>query len=90
MKDSDIAKLKGRALQLEQSGQSIPDGMRDALLQAMLCQQRRGLRTLSNTRFGRAKARKLRQEFGELALLPNRRGQEGGRQKTPVSREAIR
>jgi hypothetical protein len=36
----------------------------------MLAQQRRQLRTLSNTRFGRAKARKLRREGGELAFLP--------------------
>ena len=76
MRDSDIAKLKSRALQLAESGQPIPSGLRDALLGAMQAQQRRNLRTLSNTRFGRAKARKLRQEGGELALLPNRRGHE--------------
>ena len=87
MRDSDIAKLKSRALQLSESGQPIPGGLRDALLGAMQAQQRRNLRTLSNTRFGRAKARRLRQEGGELAFLPNRRGHEGRRQKT---REAMR
>ena len=87
MRDSDIAKLKSRALQIAQSGQPIPDGLSVALLSALLTQQRRTLRTLSNTRFGRAKARKLRQEGGELAFLPNRRGREGRRQQT---REAMR
>jgi hypothetical protein len=87
MRDSDITKLKSRALQLAESGQPIPGCLRDALLGAMQAQQRRNLRALSNTRFGRAKARKLRQKGGELALLPNRRGHEGRGQKTP---EAIR
>jgi hypothetical protein len=87
MRDSDIAKLKSRVLQLEESGQPIPDGLRNALLSALLAQQRRTLRTLSNTRFGRAKARKLRKEGGELAFLPNRRGHEGHCQET---REVMR
>ena len=86
MKDSDIAKLKSRVLQLEQSGQPIPVGLRNALLGALQAQQRRTLRTLSNTRFGRAKARRLRQQGGEHAFLPIRLGHDGRRQET---REAI-
>ena len=82
MRDSDIAKLKSRVLQLEECGQPIPDGVRDALIVALLAQQRRQLRTLSNTRYGRAKARELRQEGGELAFLPNRQGHQGRSQKT--------
>jgi hypothetical protein len=82
MRDSDIAKLKSRALQLAESGQPIPGRLRDALLGAMQAQQHRNLRTLSNTRFGRAKARKLRREGGELAFLPNRPGHEGRSQET--------
>jgi hypothetical protein len=82
MKDSHIAKLKSRVLQLEESGQPIPDGMRNALLGAMQAKQRRTLRTLSNSRFGRGKARRLRQEGGELAFLPNRRGHQARSQET--------
>ncbi len=68
-KATDIGDLKAKILRLQQAGQPVPQGLLTLLVRTMANEQRRQLRTLSNARFGRPKARELR-AGGELAFGP--------------------
>jgi hypothetical protein len=67
-KATDIGELKAKILRLQEAGKPVPQHMLETLVRTLANEQRRQLRTLSNARFGKRRARELRRTGGDLAF----------------------
>ena len=67
-KPKDIENLRLKIVRFTRDGKTPPTGLVLALASLLKIEQKRYLRTMSNARFGRTKARELRRKGGEFAF----------------------